>query len=205
MSERKEVAAVSGLVKARNACFKETAMTRKPRFALALLGVVLLGGNAAYAQKAASKIVPAAPGPDLTKLNVEKILQQLQTTNAADGQEVSPLQVVAEFLQLRPGQAAELGQLLQARQTAIAPLFVTAQTLIQQLGVLLNSGGNPAQIGTALIQIHALQQQIGSVQQAFLTQFVGILDPEQAQKLQAVQVAAQLQPILPAFAPIFLF
>ena len=181
-------------------------MTKKIRFAFALLSIVLLGCNTAYVQKPASKIVPAAPAPDLTKLNVEKILQQLQATSVqADGQEVSPLQVVAEFLQLTPGQVGELGQLLQARQTAIAPLFVTAQTLIQQLGVLLNSGGNPAQIGTALIQIHALQQQIGHVQQAFLTQFVGILNADQAQRLQAVQVAAQLQPILPAFGPIFLF
>jgi hypothetical protein len=181
-------------------------MTRKTRFAFALLGIVLLGCNAAYAQKPPSKIAPAMPAPDLTKLNVEKLLQQLQTTNVqADGQEVLPLQVVAEFLQLRPAQASELGQLLQARQTTIAPLLASAQTLIQQLGVLLSSGGNPTQIGTALIQVHALQQQIGQVQQAFLTQFVAILDSDQAQRLQAVQLAAQLQPILPAFAPIFLF
>ena len=34
---------------------------------------------------------------------------------------------------------------------------------------------------------------------------VAILDTDQLQKLQAVQIAAQLQPILPAFQPIFLF
>jgi hypothetical protein len=96
-------------------------------------------------------------------------------------------------------------QLVQARQAAITPLLAAAQTLTGQLAVLLNSGGNPTQIGTALIQIHALQQQIGQVQAAFLTQFVSILSPDQVQKLQAVQIAAQLQPILPAFAPIFLF
>jgi hypothetical protein len=50
-----------------------------------------------------------------------------------------------------------------------------------------------------------LQQQMAQAQQAFLTQFVAILDAEQLQKLQAVQIAAQLQPILPAFQPIFLF
>jgi hypothetical protein len=115
------------------------------------------------------------------------------------------LQVVAEFLQLQPGQVSELGQLLQGRQTTLVPLFQTAQALIQQLGTLLNSGGNPAQVGVLVIQIHALQQQMGQVQQSFLTQFVSILDPEQVQKLQAVQIAAQLQPILPAFQPIFLF
>jgi hypothetical protein len=193
-------------VKARNARFKETAMTKKTRFAFALLCIVLLGCSAANAQKPASKIVPRTTAPDLTKLNLEKILQELQTTNVqGDGQEVSALEVVAAFLQLRPGQAAELQQLVQTRQATISPLLTAAQTLIQQLAILLNSGGNPAQIGTALIQIHALQQKIGQVQQAFLSQFVSTLDPDQLQKLQAVQVAAQLQPILPAFAPIFLF
>lgn len=181
-------------------------MTKKTRFAFMLLSMILVGCNAAYAQKPASKIVPAAPAADLSKLNLGKVLEQLQTTSVqSDGQAVSPLQVVAEFLQLQPGQAGELEQLLQARQATIAPLFASAQTLLQQLDVLLNSGGNPAQIGTALIQIHSLQQQIGHAQQVFLTQFVAILNADQAQKLQAVQVAVQLQPILPAFGLIFLF
>lgn len=181
-------------------------MIRTARFAFVLLAIAGFGGGATYAQKAPSKIVPATVAPDLSKVNLEKILQQLLATNTqSDSQDVSPLQVVAEFLQLRPGQAAELEQLVQARQAAITPLLTTAQTLIQQLGILLNSGGNPAQIGTALIQIHMLQQKIGQVQGAFLTQFAATLDPDQLQKLHAVQVAAQLQPILPAFAPIFLF
>jgi hypothetical protein len=100
---------------------------------------------------------------------------------------------------------SELGQLLQARQARLVPLFQTAQALIQQLGTLLNSGGNPAQVGAVVIQIHALQEQMVQVQQAFLSQFIAILSTEQLQKLQAVQVAAQLQAILPAFQPIFLF
>jgi len=115
------------------------------------------------------------------------------------------LQVVAEFLQLRPGQVSELEQLLQARQTTLVPALSSSTSPTQQLAVLLNSGGNPAQVGVLVIQIHALQQQMAQAQQAFLTQFVTILDAEQLQKLQAVQIAAQLQPILPAFQPIFLF
>jgi hypothetical protein len=98
-----------------------------------------------------------------------------------------------------------LEQLLQTRQATLVPLFQAAQSLIQQLGILLNSGENPAQVGAVVIQIHALQQQMTQAQQTFLTQFLAILDAEQLQKLQAVQVAVQLQPILPAFQPIFLF
>jgi len=179
---------------------------KKSGIAFAVLTIVLMTSGSVHAQKPAPKPAPGTTAPDLTKLNIEKILQQLQTTNVQpSAEETSPLQVVAEFLQLRPGQVSELEQLLQGRQTTLVPLFQTAQALIQQLGALLNSGGNPAQVGITVIQIHALQQQMAQVQQSFLSHFVAILDPEQLQRLQAVQIAAQLQSILPAFQPIFLF
>ncbi len=175
-------------------------------FAFTLLAILLMSCNPAQAQKPAPRPALVAPAPDLSKLNLEKVLQQVQTTRVQpSAQDTAPLQVVGEFLQLRPGQVSEVEQLLQARQTILVPLFQTAQALTQQLAVLLNSGGNPAQVGILVIQIHALQQQMAQAQQAFLAQFVAILDTEQLQKLQAVQIAAQLQPILPAFQPIFLF
>ncbi len=179
---------------------------KKTGFAFALLAILLMSCSQSLAQKPAVKAAPVTPTPDLSKLNIEKILQQVQTTKVqATAEETSPLQVVAEFLQLRPGQMSEVEQLLQARQAAIVPLFQTAQARIQQLGILLNTGGNPVQVGVLVIQIHASQQQIEQAQQSFLAHFVAILDAEQLQKLQAVQIAAQLQPILPAFQPIFLF
>jgi hypothetical protein len=179
---------------------------KKTAIAFASLAMLLMNCNTAQAQKPALKSAPVTIAPDLTRLNIEKMLQQVQTTNVQpSAQEATPLHVVAEFLQLQPGQVNTLEQLLQARQAALVPLFQTAQTLTQQLTVLLNSGGNPAQVGILVIQIHALQQQMAQAQQGFLTQFVAILDAEQLQKLQAVQIAAHLQPILPAFQPIFLF
>jgi hypothetical protein len=199
--------AVSVSVKAQNArTSRRIATMKKTGFAFALLAILLVSSSQALAQKAAAKPGLVTPAPDLGKLDIEKILEQAQTRKVqANAEETSPLQVVAEFLQLRPGQASELGQLLQARQAAIVPLLQTAQALGQQLGILLNTGGNPVQVGVLVIQIHALQQQIGQAQQSFLSHFMAILDVEQAQKLQAVEIAAQLQPILPAFQPIFLF
>jgi len=179
---------------------------KKTRFAFVLLAAILMNCAGAHAQKLAPKSAPVTIAPDLTKLNIEKILQQLQTTNVQpSAEETSPIQIVAQFLQLSPDQLSELEQLLQARQTALVPLFQTAQALIQQLGNLLTSGGNPAQVGVLVIQIHALQQQMAQAQQSFLSQFVATLNADQQQRLQAVQIAAQLQPILPAFQPIFLF
>jgi|SRR6266480_3142380 len=193
-------------MKAQNARFKEDTTMKQTGFAFPLLAILLMSCNPAQAQKPAPRPALVSPAPDLSKLNTENVLQQVQTTKVQpSAQDTAPLQVVAEFLQLRPGQVSEVEQLLQARQTTLVPLFQTAQALTQQLAVLLNSGGNPAQVGILVIQIHALQQQMAEAQQAFLTQFVAILDTDQLQKLQAVQIAAQLQPILPAFQPIFLF
>jgi hypothetical protein len=194
-------------MKAQNArTSRRTATMKKTGIAFAVLTIILMTCGGVRAQKLAPKSAPVATVPDLTKLNIEKVLQQVQATKVQpSAQEASPLQVVAEFLQLRPGQVSELEQLLQARQATLVPFFQTAQALIQQLGNLLNSGGNPAQLGILVIQIHALQQQMAQAQQSFLSHFVAILDVDQLQKLQAVQIAAQLQPILPAFQPIFLF
>jgi hypothetical protein len=179
---------------------------KKTAIVFASLAMLLMNCDAAQAQKPAFKSIPVTIAPDLTKLNIEKMLRQIQTTSVPpSAQDASPLQVVAEFLQLQPGQVSAVEQLLQARQAALVPLFQTAQTLIQQLAVLLNSGGNPAQVGVLVIQIHALQQEMARAQHGFLSQFVATLDAEQLQKLQAVQIAAQLQPILPAFQAIFLF
>jgi hypothetical protein len=171
-------------MKAQNArTSRRTAAMKKTGIAFVVLAIILVSCDVAHAQKVTPKSAPVTIAPDLTKLNIEKMLQQVQTTRVQpSAQDTSPLQVVAEFLQLRPGQVSEVEQLLQARQTTLVPLFQTAQA-----------------------QIHALQEQMAQAQQAFLTQFVAILDTDQLQKLQAVQIAAQLQPILPAFQPIFLF
>src|SRR6266436_5475522 len=144
-------------MKAQNArTSRRTAAMKKTGIAFAVLAMILVSCEGARAQKPALKSAPVTIAPDLTKLNIEKLLQQVQTTKVQpSAQETSPLQVVAEFLQLQPGQVSALEQLLQARQATLVPLFQTAQSIIQQLGNLLDS--------------------------------------------------AQLQPILPAFQPIFLF
>ncbi len=139
---------------------------KKTGIVFALFAIVLTTGAGARAQRPSLKTSlvtqgPVTQAPDLSKLNIDKILQQLQTTKV--------------------------------------------QPSSEQLGVMLSSGGNPAQVGTVVIQIHALQQQMAQAQQAFLTQFIATLVPEQLQRLQAVQIAVQLQPILPVFQSIFLF
>ena len=174
-----------------------------------LVGLSLAANTPAQRVNANPPAGPAVPVTDLSKIDAGKVLQELAgtktATNDANGQETSPLEVIAAFLQLRPGQINQLQQLLQARQQNVVPRAQQLQALGQQLDTLLASGGNPAQVGITVIQIHALQQQIAQVQQAFFTQLIALLDQDQLQRLQAVQIAAQLQPILPAFRLIFPF
>src|SRR6266851_1332606 len=142
----------------------------------------------------------------LLSMVIGSMQEQMQTTTiAGNGEAPSPIQIVAQFLQLRPDEVQELGQLLKARQAAVVPLLQGIQQRVQQLEALLNSGGSPADVGMLVIQIHALQQQVAQVQQDFLSKLANLLDLEQQQRLETVRIAAQLQPILPAFQQLYLF
>jgi hypothetical protein len=179
---------------------------KQTRFVVVLLSMVIGSANLLHAQKPTPKSGPAVSVPDLSKLSIGKMLEQMQTTTIEGNGEVpSPIQIVVQFLQLRPDQVQEFGQLLQARQAAVIPLLQGIQQRVHQLEALLNSGGNPAGVGMLVIQIHTLQQQFAQVQQDFLSKFVSLLDPEQQQRLEAVRIAGQLQPVLPAFQQLYLF
>jgi hypothetical protein len=175
-----------------------------------LLGCTTLvhaqNSTANSAQNCAINSAGAVSAPNLSKLNVSAVLQQMQSATAqGDPDAPTPLQIVVQFLQLQPAQEPLFGQLLQARQTAVAPLFQAMAQKEQQLEALLASGGNPAQVGILVIQIHALQQQVMQTQQVFLGNLANLLDQDQQQRLAAVAIAVQLQPVVPAFVALQLF
>src|SRR5260370_11281663 len=173
---------------------------KQTRLVIALLSMVIGSANMLHAQKPTPKTGPVVSVPDLSKLSIGNMLEQMQTTTiAGNGEAASPIQIVAQFLQLRPDQVQEFGQLLQARQAAVVPLLQGIQQRGRQLEALLNSGGSPADVGMLVIPIHRVQQTGAQVQQDFLSTFVNLLDPEQQQPLEAVRIPAQFQPITPAF------
>ena len=55
-----------------------------------------------------------------------------------------------------------------------------------------------------MLQIHALQQQLGQAFQTYHENFLAMLTPEQKQRAQAVVQAAQLLPAVRAFAEVHL-
>jgi hypothetical protein len=179
---------------------------KQPYFVMALLSMVIGSANMLQAHSPTVRSSPVVSVPDLAKLSIGQILEQMQTTTIQkNGEAPSPIQIVVQFLQLRPDQVQESGQLLQARQAAVVPLLQGIQQRVQQLNALLNAGGSPAGVGMLVIQVHTLQQQVAQVQQDFFSRLLNLLDPEQQQRLQAARIAAKLQPILPAFQRLDLF
>jgi hypothetical protein len=157
----------------------------RSRVAVGVLAVVVGGATAGRAQEAPA----AAPVRGETARAVE--------TRA--------LSVVAQFLQLRLDQAQALAQMLQARQAAIAPLLQQIAVREEAIRQLLAGGGDPAQIGTLMVQVHQLRQQVAAAQATFLSAFHALLDEAQRGRLAQAHLALQLQPVLPAFQALQLF
>lgn len=165
-----------------------------------VLTLVFANAGFLHAKTRAGKFAPFLPAQDLPGLGITRTLEKAQG-RVIDGEEdpSNALQVVVKFLALRGDQVEILGQLLQARQEAEAPLIQAIAEREKRLRQLLESGGTPPEIGQFVIEIHALRKQVAQVQQSFLANWENSLDPEQRQRLEAVRLAARLQPIVPAF------
>jgi len=180
-------------------------MTRIPA-AVAFLTLLLGSAGASHAQAPVASATALTALPDLSPSRAGKLLQHTQdTANPPAADPPTALQVVVQFLELRPEQLPLLAQLLQARQVLVAPLLSGVQQRLQQVDTLLAAGGDPADVGVLVSQVYLLRQQIAQAQQGFLGQFVALLDQAQQQRLAAIATAAQVQPVLPAFQQLYLF
>lgn len=158
-------------------------MTRKSRAAGAALALILAGALPLQAQE-----------PQASRPGSEPVV-------VAQGAECEggPLAVVAQFLTLAPEQVQALGQLLQEREQASAPILQQIAIREQRIQELIATGGDPAEIGQLVVEIHQLRQAAQAVQAQFLAGFQSLLNEPQQQRWAQVQMAAQLQPVVPAF------
>jgi Spy/CpxP family protein refolding chaperone len=159
-------------------------MKRVANVAVALLLAGAIPAGAAQASKPETEAADAAKGP---------------------GCEGGPLAVVAQFLTLAPEQVQAVAQLLQQREQALAPIHQQIAAREQQIAELLANGGDPAEIGQLVIEVHQLHGAAQAVQAQFLASFRSVLTEPQRQRWAQVQMAAQLQPVVPAFQALRLF
>lgn len=158
-------------------------MTRKSRAAGAALALMLAGAVPLRAQEKEA----ARWGSD--------------PVDAAQGAECEggPLAVVAKFLTLAPAQVQALAQLLGEREQALTPILQQIAVGEQRIFELIATGGDPAEIGQLVIELHQLRQAAQAVQAQFRASFQSLLNEPQRQSWAEVQMAAQLQPVVPAF------
>jgi hypothetical protein len=113
--------------------------------------------------------------------------------------------VVAMFLGFTSGQAEQFGILLSRFQSNLRPVQEQIAAHQQQLNILLSQPNpSPALVGSLVLQIHALEQQVAHVVESFHTAFVALLTQEQKQKIEEVTLASQLQPVVGAFVTLYL-
>ena len=123
----------------------------------------------------------------------------------ASAQEPPAPMIVAGFLGFSDTQAATFGQLLGTLQTSVGPL--QQQMMVQQKAldsVLSADQPDPAAVGKLILQIRALQKQVGQAFQSYHDGFLAMLTQDQKDKTQAVIGAAQLLPAVRAFAEVHL-
>ena len=143
---------------------------------------------------------PETPVPPISGLGTKITRDQAQAMTILPNDDVSnALRLVIHFLQLRADQVEGLRQLLQLRREAVVPLLHGIVERERRLHELLSSGGDPADIGQLIIEIHHLYQLIVRAQQDFIAGFAGLLDQDQRQRLATIRLAVELQPLLPAF------
>ena len=116
-------------------------------------------------------------------------------------QQPDPVAVVAHVLDLSSDQITAWSAILHARESAIQPLAQQAQAQQQVIAQAL-SGANPdpLAVGQAVVALHALQTQIAAVNSSSAGDFEKLLTSDQLQRLNGIRGAAQVCPILPAFA-----
>src|SRR5216684_1196891 len=111
--------------------------------------------------------------------------------------------IVAQFLGFSDTQVAQFQQLLQSLRATVGGLQQQIGPKQQTLDSLLSTAQpDPATAGELLLEIHALQQQLGQALQSYHESFLALLTSDQMQKAHAVVQAAQLLPAVKAFAEV---
>ncbi|MGH9773637.1 MAG: Spy/CpxP family protein refolding chaperone [Candidatus Acidiferrales bacterium] len=126
-------------------------------------------------------------------------------SNSSGEQCPPPPAVVASFLGFTPSQTAQFLTLLTEFQTTVQGLQAQIAPLQVQLdGLLSQPHPDPVLVGKLVVEIHALEEQVGHAIQSYQELFAGLLTQEQQQKVQGVTQASQLQPVVGAFVTLYL-
>ena len=120
---------------------------------------------------------------------------------AAQSQELpQPIQVAATILGLSEGQLHAWVSALEAREAAVRPLAEQIRARHEQLGRVVQSPSpDSATVGRFVLEIRALEQQMGAAARQATEILEQLLDDEQRGRLDFVRNAAGACEVVPAF------
>jgi Spy/CpxP family protein refolding chaperone len=107
---------------------------------------------------------------------------------------------VVHFLSLTPDQVTQWDVLAATREATVLPLRQKLSDVEGELQTLLGQDNpDPAAVGALVIQGKSLRDQIHAADTTYINGFGGMLDQDQAGRLDGIRRAAQLEPLFPAF------
>jgi Spy/CpxP family protein refolding chaperone len=107
---------------------------------------------------------------------------------------------IAEFLGLSDDQLAEWNGLIDARETAAAPVRDAIAAVQQQLEDLLaGNDPDPFEVGDLVIERHDLGQQLADIERTYVEGFDALLDDDQLGRYRFIRRAERAEPLFPAF------
>ncbi len=119
---------------------------------------------------------------------------------------VPPIRIIADFFVLTAPQLDEIKGLLETRRAAVEPLAKQIDAKEKELGELIRSSNPDAStLGSLMIEIHGLREQLNRAHKEFIVGFEGVLTDEQKNKLNAVRRAARLDPVIHAMRELRFF
>ncbi len=117
-----------------------------------------------------------------------------------DGSDIrKPVRIMVRYLDMSPPQVARFIELRQLLRECVSPRHKALKELKAQLKALYQ-GAPSEEIGDLVIEIHALKQDIRRCYAAYRQEFGDMLDDEQLRKMEILQAAARLRPVIHAFS-----
>ena len=119
-----------------------------------------------------------------------------------DGTDIpKPVRIMVRYLvDMSPPQVERFVELRQLLRECVAPRREALKELKAQLKEALSQGAPSEEIGDLVIEIHALKQEIRRCHAAYQEAFGDMLDDEQLAKMERLQAAARLRPVIHAFS-----
>ena len=112
-----------------------------------------------------------------------------------------PVKIMLRYLDLEPGQVAEFGEVRQELRECVQPLREELQRLRESLKEALSQDPPSSElVGDLVIETYAVKAETRRCHQAYQEAFINMLSDEQARKMEILQAAARLRPVVHAFS-----